>query len=228
MKFSVLSLFALAAISFSACTEKNSGHTPLPAKTAPIQVLPTDLAGYHKADFAGGCFWCQEAVFQSIKGVVEVVSGYSGGAETDPTYDAVGTGRTGHAEAVEVYYDSTMVDFSTLVRVYLASIDPTQVDGQGPDQGTQYRSIIFYRTPAEKQVAESALTALRESNRFSRPIAVQTMPFEKFWPAEEYHQNYVDRNPKNPYVQHESMRRLQRTQQQLPELVKPERSILAQ
>ena len=189
-----------------------------PAKT------PADLAKFQKATFAGGCFWCEEAVFESIKGVEEVISGYSGGKSQDPTYEQVGGGGTGHAEAIEVYYDSTVVDFGTLLKVYIASIDPWQVNGQGPDRGTQYRSIIFFRNAAEKASAQRELDVLmQKGEQESRTCGVELLPFEKFWEAEEYHQNYVPAHPENPYVQHESLPRLRRTQAQVRDLVKPER-----
>ena len=146
-----------------------------------------------KATFAAGCFWCEEAVFESIKGVKEAISGYAGGEKENPTYEEVGSGTTGHAESVEVYYDSNLVTYPILLKVYFASMDPTQVNGQGPDHGTPYRSLIFYRNPKEKKLAE------------------------------DYHQNYVALNPGERYVQMESIPRLRRAQKQFPELVKADK-----
>lgn len=191
-----------------------------------VQKPTADLSKLQKATFAAGCFWCEEAVFESIKGVEEVISGYSGGTESNPTYEEVGSGTTGHAEAFEVYYDSTKVDYKSLLRVYFASQDPTQVNGQGPDEGTQYRSIIFYRNTAEKEMAEAYKEELNKSGKFKAPIAAEIVPFVKFWPAEDYHQDYVQHHPENPYVQHESIPRLIRTQLQVKDLVKPEKSML--
>jgi peptide methionine sulfoxide reductase msrA/msrB len=164
-----------------------------------------------KAVFAGGCFWCVEAVFERIKGVKTVVSGYSGGKEANPTYEAVGQGETSHAEAVEVTYDPSVVSYEALLKVFVASIDPTQVNGQGPDRGRQYRSIAFYATAEEKQIIEAYLTQLTQSGEYKKPLAIEVSPTQKFWMAEQYHQDYVKLNPSNPYVQHESIPRMKRT-----------------
>ena len=217
---------ALAGMYISACTPKgtetNAKATGSLAEAA-VQPEPTasELAKLQKATFAGGCFWCEEAVFESIQGVEEVISGYSGGKTQNPTYEETGTGSTGHAEAIEVYYDSSKVDFATLLKVYFASIDPTQVNGQGPDHGSQYRSIVFYRSAAEKALAEQYIAQLKSSGKYSSPIAVEVLPLERFWRAEGYHQNYVSLHPESGYVQHESIPRLKRTQAQVRELVKP-------
>ena len=172
------------------------------------------------ATFAGGCFWCEETIFESIRGVNEVVSGYSGGKEENPSYEQVGSGKTGHAESFQVHYDASKITFAELVKVFYASIDPTQVDGQGPDRGRQYRSIAFYSNESEKKIIKDYQEELSKSGRFSAPLAVQIMPFEKFWQAEDYHQDYVKINPENPYVQHESLPRKKRTLSQLQDLVK--------
>ncbi|MBL7806107.1 MAG: peptide-methionine (S)-S-oxide reductase MsrA [Saprospiraceae bacterium] len=204
----------IALIFLAACT----ANTPTPNTTPGAP--PADLSTYHRATFAGGCFWCEEAIFERITGVAEVISGYSGGSEPNPSYEQVGSGATGHAEAFEVYYDSSKIDYPSLLRVFLASIDPTQVNGQGPDRGMQYRSIVFYNNETERGIADQALSNLAQSGKYTRPIVVQLIPFQKFWPAEDYHQNYVQHHPENPYVQHESLPRMKRTLQQVPELVK--------
>ncbi|MCB0535494.1 MAG: peptide-methionine (S)-S-oxide reductase MsrA [Saprospiraceae bacterium] len=225
------SLFLLVSLSlaFANCTARKaeSKHPGMPDVSSD-KPAAGDLGKYHRATFAAGCFWCEEAVYESVKGVAEVISGYSGGSKLNPTYEEVGSGSTGHAESVEVYYDSSVVDYPTLLRVYFASIDPTQVNGQGPDIGTQYRSVIFYRNGTEKALAERYISELESSGKYSRPIAVQIAPFTKFWPAEGYHQDYVEHNPGNPYVQHESLPRLRRTQKQIPDLIKPGRSLVGQ
>ncbi|MEO6869485.1 MAG: peptide-methionine (S)-S-oxide reductase MsrA, partial [Ginsengibacter sp.] len=177
-----------------------------------------DLSKYSKATFASGCFWCVEAVYESVKGVEEAVSGYAGGKEPNPTYEQVGSHTTGHAETVQVYYDSSIVSYATLLKVYFASQDPTQVNGQGPDIGASYRSIIFYRTPEEKMLAEKYIAEIQKN--YSEPIAAQLLPFEKFWMAEDYHQDYIQNNPDVPYVKMESIPRIKRFQKQLPELIK--------
>jgi peptide methionine sulfoxide reductase msrA/msrB len=173
-----------------------------------------------KAHFAAGCFWCVEAVFESIKGVKEAISGYAGGNTANPTYEEVGHGNTGHAEAVEVIYDSTQVSFADLVKVYFACQDPTQVNGQGPDHGAAYRSIAFYGNAAEQKIITDYIAGLTQSGKFDKPIAAEVKKLDKFWPAEDYHQNYVVQHPENPYVQNESLPRLARSLKQVPELVK--------
>lgn len=173
-----------------------------------------------KATFAAGCFWCEEAVFESVTGVSEVISGYAGGEKKNPTYEEVGQGSTGHAESVEVYYDANKVSYMSLLKVFFASGDLTQVNGQGPDNGSQYRSVIFYRNDSEKQAAEQFIDQLNQSKKLSAPVSVQLLPYTVFWKAEEYHQNYVKNHPENPYVQHESLPRLKRAKEQITELLK--------
>ncbi len=170
------------------------------------------------ATFAGGCFWCTETIFESIKGVSEVISGYSGGEEKNPTYENVGAGRTGHAEAFQVYYDPKIISYKDLVRVFFASIDPIIVNGQGPDRGAQYRTIAFYQNDEEKAVIESKIKEIGPT--YSEPIATQVRPFVKFWEAEEYHQDFVKRNPNQGYVRGESIPRRERTLAKVKDLVK--------
>ena len=178
------------------------------------------LAELSKAYFASGCFWCVEAVFESVKGVKEAVSGYSGGHKENPTYRQIGTGLTGHSETVEVYYDPKVVSYETLVKVFYGSHDPTTVNGQHPDYGTQYRSIIFYQNEEEKKIAETFKAGLEASGEFDQPIATEIVPFEKFWKAEEYHQDYERLNPNNGYIQNVSIPRLRKFQKKFPELLK--------
>jgi peptide methionine sulfoxide reductase msrA/msrB len=178
-----------------------------------------------KAVFAAGCFWCEEAVFESVKGVKEAISGYAGGTKNNPTYEEVGSGRTGHAESVEVIYDAAIVSYADLVKVYFASQDPTQVNGQGPDHGSAYRSVIFYRSEEEKKIATDYIAALTASGKYDKPIAAEMVPYTMFWKAEDYHQDYVVNHPENPYVQNESIPRLRRTQKQVMELIRPDKAI---
>lgn len=178
-----------------------------------------DLSGLSKAYFASGCFWCVEEIFESVKGVKEVVSGYAGGKSQNPTYEEVGSGRTGHAEAVEVYYDPKIVDFKTLVKVFYGSQDPTTV-GQSPDFGNQYRSIIFYSNEDEKSIAETAKSEITKSGGYKKPIVTEITKFEKFYNAEDYHQDYVRNNPNQSYVVGVSMPRFQRFKMKFTELMK--------
>lgn len=207
----------LIALSLAACGNTVSEKVPEAPK-----VTSSELSNLSQATFAAGCFWCVEAVFESVKGVKEAVSGYSGGTEPNPTYEEVGSGATGHAESVTVYYDSSVIDYPTLLKVYFASEDPTQVNGQGPDHGRQYRSIIFYRNAQEKKLAEDYIAKLNASGKYKKPIAAEVVPFVKFWEAEDYHQNYIAHNPNVAYVRMESIPRIKRFQAQYPELVKPD------
>ncbi|MEO1030874.1 MAG: peptide-methionine (S)-S-oxide reductase MsrA [Bacteroidota bacterium] len=171
-----------------------------------------------RAYFASGCFWCVEAIYESVKGVDEVISGYSGGFTENPTYEKSNTGRTGHAEAVEVIYDPKVVSFSSLVDVYFGSQDPTQVNGQGPDRGSQYRSIIFYQNDEQKNIIEEKKDAL--SKKLDAKIAAEVYPFQKFWIAEAYHQDFEKRNPTQRYIRAVSIPRLNRFKAKFPELLK--------
>lgn len=179
-----------------------------------------DLKSWKKAYFASGCFWCVEAIFEEVEGVVEVVSGYAGGTEKDPTYEQVSSGRTSHAEAVEVYYDPTKVDFKTLVKVFFGSHDPTTLNQQGPDRGAQYRSIAFYNDEDERRIIENYIKDLGVNNAFENDIVTEVKPIATFYKAEEYHQDYEKNNPNNPYIQKVSIPRLKRFKAQFPELLK--------
>lgn len=188
---------------------------------SPSELKIRNTSGLSQATFAAGCFWCEEAIFESVKGVKEAVSGYAGGTKPNPTYYDLGSGPTCHAEMVNVYYDSSVIDYPTLLKIYFASQDPTQVNGQGPDLGEQYRSIVFYRNEQEKRMAENYIKELNASGKYKSPIAVQTVAFTKFWEAEPEHQDFVKRHPDNPYVIHESIPRIQRFQKLFPDLIKP-------
>lgn len=192
-----------------------------------VVINPGDLTirnteGLSQATFAAGCFWCEEAIFESLKGVKEAVSGYAGGTKPNPTYYDLGKGPTCHAEMVNVYYDSSVIDYPTLLKIYFASQDPTQVNGQGPDRGEQYRSIVFYRNQSERQMTENMIRELNASRKYKNPITVQLVAFTKFWEAELAHQNFVKRHPNNPYVVYESIPRIQRFQKLFPDLIKPD------
>jgi peptide-methionine (S)-S-oxide reductase len=180
----------------------------------------TQLKELSTAYFASGCFWCVEAVFESVRGVEEAVSGYAGGNKQNPTYRQIGTGQTGHSETVEVYYDPKVVSYETLVKVFYGSHNPTTVNGQHPDYGSQYRSIIFYQNDEEKKIAESFKAKLAASGKYDQPIATEIVPLVKFWKAEDYHQDYERLNPDNGYVRNVSVPRLRKFQKKFPELLK--------
>lgn len=174
--------------------------------------------GKARAYFASGCFWCVEAIYESVKGVDEVISGYSGGFTENPTYELSNTGNTGHAEAVEVIYDPEIVSFESLVDVYFGSQNPTQVNGQGPDNGSQYRSIIFYQNDEQKKIIEDKKEAL--AKELDATIAAEVYPFQKFWVAEDYHQNYERLHPNQGYIRNVSIPRLNRFKAKFPDILK--------
>ncbi|EIA08550.1 peptide-methionine (S)-S-oxide reductase MsrA [Flavobacterium frigoris] len=152
------------------------------------------------AVFAEGCFWCSEHVFEAVVGVDEAVSGYSGGNVKNPSYEMVGSNRTGHAEAVAVFYDPKVVSFKELVDVFFASQDPTTPNQQGPDKGSSYRSIAFYKNVVEKKIIEDKIKELTANKVFANPIVTEVKPVSEFYEAESYHQDYVKNNPNQPYV----------------------------
>lgn len=153
------------------------------------------------ATLGGGCFWCFEAVFDQIDGVLSVDPGYCGGEMTDPTYSAVCEGNTGHAEVVRIVFDPARVDFASLLEVFFAIHDPTTLSRQGHDVGTQYRSVIFYHSAQQKALAENAIAALNAENAWGAPLVTELVPERPFYPAEEYHQRYFERNPEQAYCQ---------------------------
>ncbi|WP_412560075.1 peptide-methionine (S)-S-oxide reductase MsrA [Winogradskyella sp. MIT101101] len=201
----------------------NSAQNSNPKQQEVINAEPVEVPmenGMAKAYFASGCFWCVEAIYESVKGVDEVISGYSGGHTENPTYESSNTGRTGHSEAVEVIYDPEVVSFATLVDVYFGSQNPTQVNGQGPDRGSQYRSIIFYQNDEQKKIIEEKKAAL--AKKLDDEIAAEVYPFQKFWVAEDYHQDFEKRNPNQRYIVAVSIPRLNRFKAKFPELLKAE------
>lgn len=183
------------------------------------------LSKYSQATFAAGCFWHEETLFESLKGVKEVVSGYSGGTTANPTYEDIETGATGHAETVNIYYDSSVITFPMLLKTYFEAMEsPTQVNGQGPDHGTQYRSIIFFRNEKERSLSEQMVKKLNDSGGYGAPIAATVQPMVKFWEAEGYHQDYINTHTDNPYVYSVSIPGIARFQAKHPEMVKPGRN----
>ena len=199
-------------IALSSCAQKT--------KKQQAGAPKTDLSKYSQATFAAGCFWHEEAMFESIKGVQEAVSGYAGGTLKNPTYENHGEGATSHAETVNVYYDSSVITYPTLLKIYFSGQDPTATNGQHPDYGPQYRSILFYRNNTEKLLAENYIRQLNSSKKYNRPIAVQVVPFTKFWEAENYHQDYIQHNPNQGYVQSVSIPEIKKVQKEYPQLVK--------
>ena len=185
--------------------------TPKPVDNkSQLWTPPSISQGTEKAYFASGCFWCVEAIFESVEGVQEAHSGYSGGKTKNPTYNQIGYGNTGHAEAVEVIYDTKVVSFKTLVDVFFGSHDPTTLNRQGPDRGTQYRSVAFYQNDTEKIAINSHIVKLIEEEIYSNKIVTEVTPLVKFYYAEKYHQDYEKINPENSYIRNVSIPRLNR------------------
>ncbi len=211
-------LLSLSLIFLISC--KNEAQVN-PKQQEVINATPVEVAmenGKAKAYFASGCFWCVEAIYDHVKGVEDVISGYAGGHTSNPTYEASNTGTTGHAEVVEVIYDPAVVSFSTLVDVYFGSQNVTQVNGQGNDIGSQYRSILFYQNDAQKNIINDKKSKL--AKELNETIAAEVYPFQKFWIAEDYHQDYERLHPNDGYIRNVSAPRLNRFKAKFPQLIK--------
>lgn len=191
-----LLIILFAGFVFSSCVQSQGSSNKLVIPTGSSKPATKESV----ATFSEGCFWHAEIVFQSLLGVRDAVSGYAGGHDNDPDYDKVSTGNTGHAETVQVYYDSSKVSFKTLVDAFFASVDPTQLNRQGNDVGTEYRSILFYRNADEKAIIDAAIKKLIDSKKYKSKIVTEVVPFSRFYPAEDYHQEYILNHPDNPYV----------------------------
>jgi peptide-methionine (S)-S-oxide reductase len=213
-------ILAFATIlSFSMCTPKPDSD--LSKKNDKTEISKkANLLDKSSSVFASGCFWCVEAVFESVEGVEEAVSGYAGGKAKTANYQLVSSGSTKHAEAVEVFYDSEIVSYETLLAVFFGSQDPTTLNQQGPDRGTQYRSTIFYKNEAEKMAAEAFIAKLTADKVFDDPITTTLEPLVAFFDAEKYHQDYEARNPNQPYVRGVSVPRLNKFKANFPQLLK--------
>jgi peptide-methionine (S)-S-oxide reductase len=219
--FTVTAL-AAAAVSFGsgaseAAAAGDSIPAAMPAEPAPVGVATAS----DTAVFAGGCFWGVEAVFESLEGVTDAVSGYAGGSDPSPSYDKVSSGTTGHAESVRVAYDPSRISYDQLLQVFFTvAHDPTQLDRQGPDVGTQYRSAVFYRNPAQREAAERYIGKLRDGRVWPGKIVTEVSALRGFHPAEEYHQNYLVRHPTQPYIVVNDMPKLEELRKRYPDLMR--------
>lgn len=200
----------LFTIIVTACNSNGQSSSAKNQKDLKMNLTPAK--GEAVAAFASGCFWCTEHIFEAVVGVKDVISGYAGGTTINPTYDLVNTETTGHAETVLVYYDPKIISYAELVKVFFASHDPTTKDQQGPDRGSSYRSILFYQTDAEKEIAMNEIKAISASNRFKNPIITQLRKLDAFYEAEEYHQDYINggKGSMNPYVKNVSLPRYEK------------------
>ena len=207
----------------TACTTSVESSSELSVPT-PATIIYADapaIKGSQTAVFAGGCFWGLEAVFEHIKGVSDVTSGYSGGNAKTANYETVSTGETGHAESVKVTFDPSKVSYEQLLKVFFAvAHDPTEINRQGPDTGTQYRSAIFYANDEQKRVAQDFIDKLTAEKTFAKPIATQVAALEKFYPAEDYHQNYLDNHPDEGYIVVNDQPKVDNLKKQFPDLYK--------
>ncbi len=219
MKIANIAFLLFSILTFGACQTPNTDNVKQASENAqPVKVAAT-AEGLEKAYFASGCFWCVEAIYESVKGVKESISGYSGGHTENPTYESSNTGRTGHAEAVEIIYDPEVVSFATLVDVYFGSQDVSQVNGQGPDRGSQYRSIVFYQNEEQKKIIEEKVEKINKAIA-PQKVAAEIKPFQKFWLGEDYHQDFEKRHPDHGYIRAVSIPRLKRFQAKFPHLIK--------
>lgn len=190
------SLFLVIILAFISCAKGTTTNTMQP---------PTDTIASSRLDtatFALGCFWCTEAKFMELKGVVKVVNGFAGGKTTHPSYEQVCSGTTGHAEACNIIYDAQQIDYAELLKAFFTAHDPTQLNRQGNDIGTQYRSAIFYHNPQQRKEAEFYIRRLNEAQAYSKPIVTELAPFTVFYRAEDYHQNYYNQNKNQPYCRY--------------------------
>jgi len=201
----------------TACNAKAAAPIPVPAPA--VDEPRASSPGHESVVVAGGCFWGIQAVFQHVKGVISATSGYSGGSAKTAEYEIVSTGETGHAESVQVVYDPSQITFGELLRIFFSvAHDPTQLNRQGPDEGTQYRSSIFYSSDDQKRVADAYIVQLNNAHVFPRPIVTQVVPLPAFYPAEAYHQNYATLHPNQPYILFNDAPKVEHLRQEFPDL----------
>lgn len=220
MRTALILGFALFLIgSTIACNSANASATtiPNPALDAPL----ANVKGEQTAVLAGGCFWGVEAVFEHVKGVIKVSSGYSGGSADTAQYGTVGTGQTGHAESVKIVYDPSQISYGQLLKVFFSvAHDPTELNRQGPDTGTQYRSAIFYGSDEQKRIAEAYIAQLNKARVFRAPIVTKVSAIQAFYEAETYHQDYLAHHPDEPYIIYNDLPKVENLRKYFPDLYK--------
>ncbi|MBS1855896.1 MAG: peptide-methionine (S)-S-oxide reductase MsrA [Acidobacteria bacterium] len=205
---------ACVSLALTGCTRRAVPVPPPVLDAAPGTSAPTAIAV-----LAGGCFWGVQAVFENVRGVIGVTSGYAGGSREDARYDLVATGRTGHAESVRIAFDPAKISYGRLLQVFFSVVhDPTELNRQGPDWGTQYRSAVFYANQDQKRIAEAYIRQLNTANVFGKPLVTRLTPLEAFYPAEPYHQDYVRRHPDSTYVILNDLPKLERLREAFPAL----------
>jgi peptide-methionine (S)-S-oxide reductase len=210
-------LLGLLAIT-AACSSANAG-SPVPVPAPAVDASRAVSAGKQTAVISGGCFWGIQAVFQHVRGVTSATSGYAGGPANMAQYEMVSSGQTGHAESVQIVYDPSKITYGELLRVFFSvAHDPTQLNRQGPDSGTQYRSSIFYANDEQKRIAEAYIAQLDQAKVFSSPIVTKVVPLQGFYPAEAYHQNYATLHPSQPYIMFNDAPKVEHLRQEFPDL----------
>ena len=227
-RFAVRGAIALAVIAPLAALSRPSSREPIVVPEATVTSRLSAAPGLQTIVLAGGCFWGIEAVFEHIKGVTDAVSGYAGGTKEQAEYETVSTGTTGHAESVKVTFDPTKVSLEKLLQVFFSvAHDPTQLNRQGPDVGPQYRSAIFFADEEQARVARAYIDQLTKAKVYSRPIVTQVMKLQGFYPAEEYHQNFAERNPTYPYIVYNDAPKVANLKKQFPDLYRQETAVAA-
>jgi peptide-methionine (S)-S-oxide reductase len=210
-------LLAGALVAATGCVAGDASTVSLPHPAVDAQLAPGKTP--QTAVVAGGCFWGIQAVFQHVKGVISATSGYSGGEAKTAEYELVSTGETGHAESVQIKYDPSKITYGELLRVFFSvAHDPTQLNRQGPDEGTQYRSVIFYSNDEQKRIAEAYIAQLQKAKAFLRPIVTQVVALKAFYPAEAYHQDYAANHPTSPYIVFNDAPKVAHLRDQFPDL----------
>jgi len=213
--FAMILVLTFAGVTACSAGDRANGTLPTPAVDAPMGATN----GEQTAVVAGGCFWGIQAVFQHTKGVISATSGYSGGSAKTAEYELVSTGETGHAESVKITYDPSKITYGQLLRVFFSvAHDPTQLNRQGPDEGTQYRSSIFYGSDEQKRIAEAYIAQLEKAKVFQRSIVTQVVPLKAFYPAEAYHQDYAAHHPDSPYIVYNDAPKVAHLREELPDL----------
>jgi peptide-methionine (S)-S-oxide reductase len=224
MKFIPIALLATLLMTATCSTQGQSGKNDKEVLAIDnyLKKNSKDYSQYAVATFAGGCFWCTEAAFERIEGVVDVLSGYSGGDKPNPGYYEVASGGTKHAEAIQIYYDPNVVTFNTLLEVFFVAHDPTQLNRQGPDVGPQYRSEIFYHGDTQKAAVDAFIAKKEKMGAFDKPIVTKVNAYKEFWVAEAYHQNYYEINPNQPYVVGVSRPKVEKVMKTFKDILKAE------
>lgn len=215
----VASILFGSLLAATACNAKAGTPALVPAPAPAVDAARAATPGRQTAVVAGGCFWGIQAVFQHVKGVISATSGYAGGSAKTAEYEVVSTGETGHAESVQIVYDPSQITYGELLRVFFSvAHDPTELNRQGPDEGTQYRSVIFYGNDEQKRVAEAYIAQLDQAKVFRHRIVTQVTPLQAFYPAEAYHQNYAALHPNQPYIYYNDAPKVEHLRQEFPDL----------